>query len=107
MSETPELTPAEAAERLRDGWRLLDVREPDELAEARIEGAQQHIPLAELGVRAGEIGADRPLVVYCRSGVRSAMAVDALRGAGYDAHNLAGGILAWADAGLPVSPGDG
>lgn len=102
--ETSRLTPAEAAERVRDGWQILDVRLEHERAEGHIAGSF-HIELTELSARAGEIDAERPLLVFCRSGSRSAMAVAALRGAGYDAHDLAGGMLAWADAGLPVEPG--
>jgi rhodanese-related sulfurtransferase len=44
-------------------------------------------------------------LIYCRSGARSAMAVAALRTAGYDAHNLAGWMLAWLAAGLPADRG--
>jgi rhodanese-related sulfurtransferase len=103
MSADPSaLTPAEAAERLRDGgWQVIDVRLPEERAEGRIAGSA-HIELTELSARAAELDADRPLLVFCRSGTRSAMAVAALRGAGYDAHDLAGGMLAWAEAGLPI-----
>jgi rhodanese-related sulfurtransferase len=101
MSDVPALTPAEAATRLRDGWQAIDVRLEEEVVEGVIAGAV-HIELTELAARAGEIDQDRPLVVICRSGARSAMAVAALRPAGYDAHNLDGGMLAWAEAGLPV-----
>lgn len=101
--DVPALLPAEAAARLRDGWQAIDVRLDEEVAEGVIEGAV-HIELGQLAVRAGEIDRERPLVVICRSGVRSAMAVAALRPAGYDAHNLDGGMLAWAEAGLPVEP---
>lgn len=102
--DASELTPAEAATRLRedDGWQVVDVRTPDERPDGVIEG-DVLIPLDELGARAGEIDPARPALVYCRSGARSAMAVSALRGAGYDAHNLAGGMLAWLEAGLPVA----
>lgn len=102
------LAPAEAADRLRDGgeaWQLLDVRTPKERAAARIEPSV-HIELTELSARAGaELDQRRPLLVYCHSGVRSAMAVAALRAAGYDARNLTGGIEAWEAAGLPLASG--
>ncbi|HMJ03811.1 MAG TPA: rhodanese-like domain-containing protein [Conexibacter sp.] len=103
--DAPELSPAEAAARLRDedGWQVIDVRTPAERPDGVIAG-DALIPLDELGARAGEIDPERPTLVYCRSGARSAMAVAALRGAGYDAHNLAGGMLAWLEAGLPVAP---
>jgi rhodanese-related sulfurtransferase len=47
------------------------------------------------------------VVFYCRVGARSAMAADAFRNAGFDAHTLAGGLLAWVDAGLPLGPEGG
>jgi rhodanese-related sulfurtransferase len=97
------LPPAEAAARLAaDGWQLVDVRLAHERVEDGVIAPDVHIPLTELSTRAGEIDAERPVLVYCHTGSRSAMAVAALRGAGYDAHNLAGGIAAWAQAGLPV-----
>jgi rhodanese-related sulfurtransferase len=97
-----DLGPAEAAARLDDGWQVLDVRLPYERVEDGVIGGDVHIELAELSARAGEIDPARPVLVYCHTGSRSAMAADALRGAGYDAYNLAGGIVAWAGAGLPV-----
>jgi rhodanese-related sulfurtransferase len=105
-ADAPELTPADAAARLRedDTWQVLDVRTPEERPDGVIEG-DVLIPLAELGARAGELDSGRPTLVYCRSGVRSEMAVAALRGAGFDAHNLAGGMLAWLEAGLPAERG--
>ena len=102
--EDSELTPAEAAARLREGdWQVVDVRLPEERVEDGVIADDVHIELTELAIRAGEIDRERPLLVYCRSGSRSAMAVAALRPAGYDAHNLAGGMLAWREAGLPVA----
>lgn len=103
-TDVSDLTPAEAAARLRDedGWQVVDVRTPAERPDGVIEG-DVLIPLDELSARAGEIDPARPALIYCRSGSRSAMAVAALRAAGYDAHNLAGGMLAWLDAGLPTA----
>jgi rhodanese-related sulfurtransferase len=46
-------------------------------------------------------------VFYCRSGSRSAMAAQAFSGAGWDAHNMSGGLLEWSSAGLPIEPDDG
>jgi len=77
---------------------LIDVREPFEHRESRIEGAEL-IPLATVRDAIGRLPVDRPIVVHCRSGARSARAVVVLREAGLDAHNLAGGILAWHQAG--------
>ncbi len=104
QTDVSDLTPHEAAARLRDedGWQVVDVRTPGERPDGVIEG-DVLIPLDELSQRAGEIDPARPALIYCRSGSRSTMAVAALRTAGYDAHNLAGGMLAWLDAGLPVA----
>lgn len=103
-TDVSDLTPHEAAVRLREeeGWQVVDVRTPDERPDGVIAG-DVLIPLGELSTRAGEIDPSRPALIYCRSGSRSAMAVAALRAAGYDAHNLAGGMIAWVEAGLPVA----
>ena len=73
---------------------LLDVRQPEEYAVARLDGATL-IPLDELHGREKELPKDRPVVVLCHHGVRSAHAVHHLREAGIDAVNLSGGIDAW------------
>ncbi len=100
-----DLAPADAAARLREdaAWQTIDVRTAPERVEDGVIAGDVHIDLGELSVRAGEIDPTRPALIYCRSGSRSAMAVAALRGGGYDAWNLDGGILAWAEAGLPVA----
>jgi rhodanese-related sulfurtransferase len=92
------------------GWRkdktphfLLDVRQPEEYAAARIEGAVL-IPLAELPNRLGEVPKDTPVVVMCHHGMRSAHAVHHLREAGCDAVNLSGGIDAWSREIDPAVP---
>lgn len=84
-----------------DAWRrekkkhfLLDVRQPEEYATARIDGAVL-IPLNELPGRLAELPKELPLVVMCHHGMRSAHAVHHLREAGFDAHNLSGGIDVW------------
>jgi rhodanese-related sulfurtransferase len=103
-TDVSDLTPAEAIARLREdeSWQVVDVRTPEERPDGVIEG-DVLIPLAELSQRAGEIDPSRPALIYCRTGNRSSMAVSALRAAGYDAHNLAGGMVAWLEAGLPVA----
>ncbi len=58
--------------------------------------------MGQLRKRHAELPRDRPIVVICRSGGRSAAVTGALRAAGFDAVNLAGGMCAWAAAGLPV-----
>jgi adenylyltransferase/sulfurtransferase len=73
---------------------LLDVREPSEHSSARIEGSML-IPLGSLASRLDELPEDRPLVVHCQSGGRSARAVQLLRSKGFEAYNLTGGIMAW------------
>jgi len=77
---------------------VLDVREPYE-AEIASLGADQLIPVDELEDRLDELDAnpDEEIVIHCRSGGRSARATELLREKGYDASNLAGGVLAWSD----------
>ena len=53
---------------------------------------------------AGNLDRARPVVFYCRSGERSQMAVEAFRASGWDAYAMTGGLLAWAEAGLPLEP---
>ena len=103
MADLPfELSPEAAAELVaRDAAELIDVREPYEREQGHIPGSR-HVELGALTEAAEELPTDRPLVFQCRVGARSAMAAFAFRRAGYDAHNLDGGIVAWADRGLPV-----
>ena len=75
---------------------LIDVREPSEHAICHIEGATL-VPLGQLMSHLAGIPTDRPVVVHCKVGGRSAQATAMLRQKGFDAHNLAGGILAWID----------
>ena len=74
-----------------DGAPLIDVRSPAEFASGHIDGAR-NIPLAQLRMRSNEVGAkDSPVVVYCRSGMRSAKAKSVLEAAGFTrVHNLGG-----------------
>ncbi|MDQ6820677.1 MAG: rhodanese-like domain-containing protein [Actinomycetota bacterium] len=103
----PDLSPTQVAELLaRGGIELVDVRQAHEHEAGRITG-DIHIELSELAERAPEMPRDAAIVFYCRSGARSGMAAQAFRGAGYDAHNLAGGLLDWVAAGLPLEPADG
>jgi rhodanese-related sulfurtransferase len=100
----PEIDVAELASRHADGAYVLDVRQPDEYEAGHVPGAVL-VPLGELGDRQAELPEDRPLLVICKSGARSANAVRALTAAGYDATNVAGGTLAWIDAGNAVVEG--
>jgi rhodanese-related sulfurtransferase len=108
MTELPdELSPRQVAELIGDGGaQLVDVREPYEHEAGRIAG-DVHIELDELGAAAGSIDRDRPVVFYCRSGSRSALAARAFGASGYSAHNLTGGLEAWVEAGLPIDPAGG
>lgn len=103
--EPGEVTPRELAGLLAaDAVTLLDVREPAERAIVTIGDDDLPIPLGQLPSRVGEVPADRPVVVYCRSGVRSGTAARYLAGVGYDVANLVGGVLAWADDVDPSLP---
>ena len=83
---------------------VLDVREQAEFAQSHILNARW-LPLSQLEARAGEIEKfkDKPLIVYCASGSRSSTAASALTKRGFSkVVNLAGGFVAWQQAGLPV-----
>jgi hydroxyacylglutathione hydrolase len=85
-----------------DQAQLVDVREPDEWVEGHAPGAAL-IPLGELEARRGELDPAQPVVTVCRSGRRSLTAAEILLDVGFrDARSLAGGMVAWRDAGLPV-----
>ncbi|MGH2842092.1 MAG: rhodanese-like domain-containing protein [Solirubrobacteraceae bacterium] len=104
---TDDYTPREVAARIAQGEvQLIDVRQPHEHAAGRIAGSRL-IELAQMPAQAQMIARDTPVIFYCRSGARSAMAAEALRQAGYDAHNMTGGLLQWQASGLPLEPGDG
>jgi len=100
-----EVSVAKAAE-LRDaGVFVLDVREPDEWAQAHIPGATL-IPLGELKSRVSEVPVNQPVLVYCRSGNRSAAARDFLKEAGYgNVTSMSGGINQWIAAGYETVSG--
>jgi rhodanese-related sulfurtransferase len=102
-----DYTPREVAELLARGEvQLIDVRQRHEHEAGRIVGGQL-IELADVPAHAHSIDRQRPVVLYCRSGARSAIATAALRQAGFQAQNMAGGLLEWAAAGLPIEPDGG
>ena len=102
-----DYTPHQVAELLRqDAIQLIDVRQSHEHEAGRIEGGRL-IELGSLGAEATSIDPSRPVVFYCRSGGRSAMAAQLFSQAGYRAHNMSGGLMAWAQAGLPMAPDGG
>lgn len=86
--------------------QIVDVREDDEWAAGRIDGAL-HIPLAQLPARLSELDGFPTLVTVCRAGGRSAQANALLTAAGRNAEDLEGGMQAWAAANLPITTPDG
>ncbi len=83
-----------------DSAVMVDVREPDEIAEQAVSGTI-NIPLDQLEARADEVPTGTPVLVFCRSGNRSQEGATILAAKGYDASTVEGGIVAWTDAGLP------
>jgi sulfur-carrier protein adenylyltransferase/sulfurtransferase len=105
VTNIPEITPRDLKTRLDrgDDLYILDVREPHEYQICNIGG--HLIPLGELSRRAAELDSSKEIVAHCRSGKRSADAVDFLRKAGFKKiWNLKGGILAWSDEVDPSVP---
>jgi len=100
------ISPAQATQLInRSDAVVIDVRDAGEYAAGHLLNAQ-HIPLAELDKRLGELDKlkDKPVILNCQTGSRSASACDILRKAGFtQVHNLEGGIAAWEQAGMPVS----
>lgn len=88
-----------------DDIQLIDVRQPDENAFAKIEGAKL-IPLGDVLKRMGEIDSKRETVIHCKMGGRSAKAIEMLVQAGFtgDLKNLKGGITAWSNEVDPKVP---
>jgi rhodanese-related sulfurtransferase len=102
----PSVSPSQATQLInREDALVLDVREPGEYGGGHILGAR-NVPLSRIDAGGAEIAGknkDRPVILYCESGNRSAKAAAALRSQGYTkVLNLAGGIGAWQQAGLPV-----
>jgi rhodanese-related sulfurtransferase len=96
MFQVPEVSSEEAKRMLQEDKEviLLDVRTPQEHAQIRIPNSKL-IPLDELRYAYPDLPKDKKYIVYCRSGERSAFATYFLRHMGYEAYNLAGGILLW------------
>jgi adenylyltransferase/sulfurtransferase len=105
-TKVPEITPVELKQMMDDKkpFVLIDVREPHEYDICRIPGSRL-IPLGEVPRRMHELNSADELVVHCRSGARSAKAVDFLMKSGFrKIHNLKGGILGWSDQVDPAVP---
>ncbi|HEX9101867.1 MAG TPA: rhodanese-like domain-containing protein [Polyangia bacterium] len=85
----PDISAIRARQLVADGARLVDVRSPGEFAATHLDGAR-NIPVSEIGRRARELGDKaKPVIVYCASGTRSAMAKRTLKGAGFaEVYNL-------------------
>ena len=102
-----EITSTELKQRLDKGddIQLIDVREDNEVAIARIPNAV-HIPLAQVLTRMDEIDPTRETVVHCKGGGRSARAIEALQRSGFQGKliNLKGGILGWSNEVDPSVP---
>lgn len=102
-----EITATELKQRLDAGEdiQIIDVRQPDEYAFAKIEGAKL-IPLGEVVNRMNEIDETRETVVHCKMGGRSAKAIEILQQSGFKGSlsNLRGGITAWSNEVDPKVP---
>jgi len=107
MIEVPTIEVAQVPDPIPEGVTVLDVREPLEWQHGHIDGAV-HIPLTQIPDRAAELPVDQQLLVVCKVGGRSSQATAFLREKGFEAINLAGGMIDWVEAGRPmVAEGDG
>ena len=98
-----QISVKEAHQRLRNkDVVMVDVRQPVEL-EAGVAPGAVSIPLTEFGRRFDELPRDKQILTICRSSHRSPMAAKKLAKAGYDVTDVAGGMIAWEQAGLPTS----
>ena len=88
-------------QQIAKGALVLDVRKDDEWSAGRVANSV-HIPLAQVQDRFAELPKGHMIITVCKEGGRSYKAAYALHQAGYDAVNLAGGLVAWVGAGLPV-----
>ena len=94
----------QAEKQLADGVQLLDVRTPEEWNEGHLEKAKR-VTLSKEGFvekAKAELDPKKPVLIYCKSGGRSARAAKQLREAGFTVYDLDGGITAWQKAGKPV-----
>jgi rhodanese-related sulfurtransferase len=106
MIEVPTIEVAQVPDPIPDGVTVVDVREPVEWHHGRIDGAV-HIPITQLSDRASELPDDQQLLVVCKVGSRSSQATAFLREKGFEAINLAGGMIDWAESGRPmIADGD-
>lgn len=103
VTAVPEVSPNEAYKRMQAGAQLVDVREDAEWRLGHAAGAL-HIPLGLLDQQSSlaKISPDKPVLVICAHGNRSRIGTKILAGAGYTASSVAGGTVAWEQAGLPM-----
>ncbi len=92
---------ATAAQLKEDGALLVDVREPSEFEQARIPGSV-NIALSAFEASAIPAAEGQPIVFFCRSGNRTTVHAARLAAKNADAYVLGGGIIEWAEAGLPI-----
>lgn len=107
IAEIISITPAEVYEIItnNEDYVILDVRTLDEYNEGHLDKALL-IPVDKLKERLGELPKDKPIIVYCRSGVRSNKAANILIENGFTGIYDMGGILGWQEAGFPVVTDD-
>ncbi|MFW6090778.1 MAG: rhodanese-like domain-containing protein [Actinomycetota bacterium] len=102
----PEVTVDELAAAHAAGELVVDVREPDEYAQAHVPGAVL-MPLGSVPARHAELPRDQTVYVVCAVGARSMQAAQYLARLGYDVRNVDGGTNDWLAAGMPVESGSG
>lgn len=103
--DTGDVQPPTAVAAQARGAVLVDVRETDEWEAGHAPGAV-HVPLGTVERAVGRFAGQTVLTV-CRSGGRSTRAVEVFAASGVTVRNVAGGMAAWAEAGLPVVRADG
>jgi rhodanese-related sulfurtransferase len=99
------VSPAEAARLIKHqkDLQLIDVRTQAEFADGHLAGARL-IPVQEIAQRLAEIDKQKPVLLYCHTGLKSGKALTILQDHGYpQAKHLEGGLMAWQAAGLPVT----
>jgi len=104
FAHVPQVDASTAYEMLTNGTaHLVDVREPYEWDLGHIDGIEW-IPLGQLQYRWQELDPEKKWICVCKSGQRSNYAAALLGQAGLDISNLAGGMLAWQESDLPITP---
>jgi rhodanese-related sulfurtransferase len=102
--EIPQIDVGELSRLRTDGAVIIDVRNPDEYEEAHVPGALL-FPLPELAGLVEDLPADVALYLICKSGGRSQVACEQLAPLGHEVANVAGGTMAWINAGSDVATG--